>query len=438
VFGCSDSTEPENTSLEADTGGSDGTTGDVGSDGVEAEVTGDGAEADTPVEGDAQGGDAGADSARTCEGDTPASFSLTNTYLRETAIGMGTDGLNYMLGFQGGAGSISAQFVSSEGTSIGSSIATGRTGGSPFVEFDGTHYMLIWPDDENHPNEDIWAMMVSSTGQAVGTAFAVTDTRDIVDSAGLAFGDDVYLVTYLRQGTGDSDSSAVWGTFVGTDGEVGAEVRISEGAGNHVIENVAFDGADFFVVWVDDDNDSNIVGRLVGTDGVLGDTVAITSSGTPVESAVTVAFGGGNYLVVWAAEIGGAESGEWDLFAQRVSPGAGLVGERIDVHTEAGFQSLPFIGVGPERFLVSWTDFADVRDVEQCDLEAEGSCTDLWGQFLGHDGTPRGCAFPIATDPNNQFASPSLFANDRYLVIWNSGDSLEEDDSDLFGAFLEY
>lgn len=74
----------------------------------------------------------------------------TNGTVQQAGFSAAFSGTNYLVGIQGDAvthDDITAQLISTNGALIGSRIAIGRTGGIPWVGFDGTNFLLVWPDD---------------------------------------------------------------------------------------------------------------------------------------------------------------------------------------------------------------------------------------------------------------------------------------------------
>jgi hypothetical protein len=85
------------------------------------------------------------------------------------ALSPAFDGTNYLVGIIQDDHNITAQLVSQTGTLVGPRISTGRTGGLPFVAFDGTNYLMVWSDDATFPNDDIYGQFISPSGNLVGS-----------------------------------------------------------------------------------------------------------------------------------------------------------------------------------------------------------------------------------------------------------------------------
>src|ERR1035437_8682158 len=73
----------------------------------------------------------------------------TNGIVSQMGFSAAFSGTNYLVGIQGDPvapvyhDDITAQLISTNGSLIGSRIAIGRTGGVPYVGFDGTNFMLV-------------------------------------------------------------------------------------------------------------------------------------------------------------------------------------------------------------------------------------------------------------------------------------------------------
>lgn len=86
---------------------------------------------------------------------------------------VGFDGTNYLVVWSQGS-FIHGQFLSKAGAKIGSVIQIGQmiASGSSSVAtlaFDGTNYLIVWRD----ANQDIYAQLLSRSGNRVGTALKV-------------------------------------------------------------------------------------------------------------------------------------------------------------------------------------------------------------------------------------------------------------------------
>lgn len=255
-------------------------------------------------------------------------------------------------------------------------------------------------------------------------------------AGGLATDGSSYLVVYFKEVNPSEGDSKVYGRLVSTGGEVGVEISISTGFGDFGLNNVAFDGTNYLVVWVDDNSDTEVRGRFVSPTGVLGTEFSINASSYHSDNIVSVIFDGTNYLVVWEDQVGGWPDGEWDIFAQRLDTFGAAVGDVIPVCTAAGSQHMPSVAFDGSRFLVVWTDLRNQLDDNFICDPGEGTCLDIYGRFLSQSGSLLGSEFTINEDPGNQFVAPVAFGASRYMVVWTSGDEFGGAVGDVFGTTI--
>ncbi|MBU1744006.1 MAG: hypothetical protein KJ649_03795, partial [Proteobacteria bacterium] len=376
-------------------------------------------------------------------------YPIATTTGQEFAGSAAFDGTNYLVGIQGDASArnnITAQLVSPSGALVGSRISVGRTGGLPLVAFDGTNYLMVWFDDLVNAGQ-LYGVLISPTGAITKPAFPIdlgplSVKRDI---GGIAFGGGTYLAVYYK-----TDSIAgkdiVYGRMVSTAGVIGNEFRISSGYGSQAMNNVAFDGTNFFVVWNDHATNNAVKGRLVSLSGTLvGSEITVKADNSyPNDNPLTVAFAGGKYLVAWTDQVSTAPN-NWDVFGQLVDPDGLLSGGRISISTAPGQQFGPSIAFDGTNYLISWTDMRnDVNGDWACDA-SEGTCMDIRGQLVSQSGALVGSEIIINNDPGNQMGGfGGQAVNGKLFGLVNTGVSLVMTDvgsggvagGDVYGMFM--
>ena len=257
----------------------------------------------------------------------------------------------------------------------------------------------------------------------------------------MAFGGGKYLVTYTRlinPDLGDGSTNRyIAGRIVSPDGSMGSEFTISGGYGD--ASDVAFDGANFFVVWTEDQFDTEIRGRFVSPAGVPGTELSVNASSAPSDNPKSVAFDGTNYLVVWNDEVGGAGTHTWDCFGQLVGTGGALVGGVITITNEVGPQVVTSVAFDGTNYLAVWMDMTnDLNGNGACDT-GEGTCWDVFGQYISTSGTLVGSKVTIDAGAGNQMGGAG-FVNGRYLALINNGIAMGEDGisavEGAYGLFL--
>jgi hypothetical protein len=373
-------------------------------------------------------------------------FPIATTTGSELGLSAAFDGTNYLVGIQGDAVShnnITAQLVSPSGALVGSRISADRTGGLPLIAFDGTNYLMIWFDDAISGGE-LYGAFINKSG-VVNTPFAIdagplSVKRDI---GGIAFGGGTYLAAYYK-----TDATVVkdivYGRLISPAGAIGSEFRISSGYGSQAMQNVAFDGTNFFVVWNDHLTNNAVKGRFVSPSGTLGTEITVKASGLPNDNPLTVAFAGGNYLVAWTDQVSTVPN-NWDVFGQIVTPTGALSGGRISISTAPGQQFGPGIAFDGTNYLVSWTDLRNDADGDWVCDASEGTCADVRGQLVSASGALVGSELIINSDPGNQMGGVGgLPVNGKLFGLINTGFSLEMTDAgsggvaggDVYGMFL--
>ena len=359
-------------------------------------------------------------------------FPIATTANMEMSISAAFDGTNWLVSITGEQ--IAAQLVSQSGTLVENLIPISNIDGATRVGFDGTNYLLVYLDFTPSPNE-IKGQFIDTSGSLVGTSFTINTFNTDTAFSGLAYGGGNYFVVYYEEVDDATSDSKVYGRIVGTDGTVSNEITISSGFGDFGRDNVAFDGINFLVVWTDDDNDYEVKGRFVSPTGVLGTEFSINASTYPSDNPLSVAFDGTNYLVVWCDMVGGYDSHEWDIFGQLVDASGNLVGGVISVSTATGHQSFPLIAFDGTNYLVVWTDGRnDANDHGVCD-SGEGTCWDVYGQFISTSGSLVGSEFSINSDAGNQLGAVS-YGGGKYLVLVNNIDTFDGTVGDVYGMFI--
>jgi hypothetical protein len=189
-------------------------------------------------------------------------------------------------------------------------------------------------------------------------------------------------------------------------------------------ERVAFDGTNYFVVWVEYGDAEGIYGARVSEDGAVLDQppISISTEGTG-EGDPRVAFNGTNYLVAWTDSRDAIIGDAWDAYAARVSP-AGKVLDRtgIPITTVENDQQVGGVASDGTNFLVVW-DGVDARTDE---YTIRGARIDDAGKVLDPEG------FSISKGEEEQITPSIGFDGTNYLVAWQ--DSRGWPNSNIYGT----
>ena len=401
-----------------------------------------------------------------------AKFPIAATANRESSWDAAFDGTNYLVGLQAGSTTLThvgAQLVSQSGALVGSIASTTRVGDPPFVSFDGTNYLLVWRDHTNDPTDaGIWGQLVSTGGALVSTPFKIASGDLTLSARSIIFDGNNYFVVWNTGSSGDLID--LYGQFISPTGSlVGSAIAVSTAAHQQRDFAIGFDGTRILVVFVDGQRynslginpcggnlylPTDISGQFVtkstaGTAGALsGANFVINQDAFPSDNGPpTIAFDGTNYLVIWHDQTtlpnicvagnpeGGA--GSVNLNGQLVGSTGVLSGGVIAISSAAGSQFMPALAFDGTNYLVTWTDARnDVNNNFICDA-GEGTCVDIYGQYIGKSGGRVGGEFVINADPGNQVQPFMLFAAGKYFVGW-SGRSIAGagTSDDVYGAFI--
>jgi hypothetical protein len=378
-----------------------------------------------------------------------AKFPIATTSGNELAGSAAFDGTKYLVGIEGDAthhSSITAQLMDSSGNLIGSRISTGRTGGIPFVVFTGTNYLMVWSDDATHPNNVIYGMVLNTNGQVVKNPFPISITQGDMESP---FGTVCRKNGRCSVIWEDENTHAVYGRDLDASGNLLTnQYQLEPPETGQEPNEVRYGGEPFSAC---DNNDNCLVvydtgkairATILSPTGVIVKKFTIaTKEQTCFDSNPSpVAFDGTNYLVVWNDHSDCAEVPTWDILAQRVDTSGNLVGNKFQVNdsTRTNRAAIPFLAFDGTNFLVVWTDARNDTDRDGVCDSNEGTCWDIYGQYISKSGTLVGSEFVINNDPGNQLGILSGFANGKYLVFVNTGISFADGilGGDVYGVFI--
>lgn len=294
----------------------------------------------------------------------------------------------------------------------------------PSIAFDGTNHLVAW----RTKSSEVRVTRMSTDG------VNLDDPSGTVVGHGyypyVSYGDGNYLVAW-HDGTGYC-RCWIMGAIVSTDGTLAAgPFQVApEGAGKDNA-SIAFDGANFLVVWHDftgsggsDTANGATLGTRVSPDGTLLDDPPIEiADDTRGQNAPRVVFDGTNYLVVWVTENNQFKFRLTDVFARRVSPAGTILDPRaLSVATAVGHQFAPVVGYGAGRFLIAWAESLDWR----CD----GQC--VWGQLMATSTEP-GPIVSTAAPVDAGWSAESVASSVAFFAIagWSSTDAYAVGDSGI-------
>jgi hypothetical protein len=304
--------------------------------------------------------------------------------------------------------------------------------------FDGTNYLLLYANGTSNPlSNPLLATRISPSGTVLDPAgFEIAAARS--GNAAVAFGNSHYLVVYQRYDDA-SGRHLLFGRLVTPAGNVvgASEFPIGPRDQNELLADVAFDGTNFLVVWQQqpfsgsDAPDITVAAARVSEAGVVLDPNGFAVSNTGRGSyAPGVAFGGGQYLVVWVDGRNSANYTEgFDIYAARVDTNGVLVdgpvatgGLRIsgDKMPEADYPRAVYRG---SEFLVTWSAYGIYAPTPESGIfgarVSPAGAVNRGGNGYGMtlSGEPAGSRYVHATP---------LRLGSRHVVAWVDGTSVRD------------
>lgn len=257
--------------------------------------------------------------------------------------------------------------------------------GAPDVASDGSNFLVVWTDSRSELGSDVYGARVTSTGTVLDAAGIVISPPG-ASPAGprVAWDGANFVVVWTEFEIGETDIHATRVTTGGVVRDPAAFV-VSAASGNQSSPAIVGTGNGSFVAWTDGrsgfDND-DIYGARINTSAVVQDTLGInvaTAAGN--QRAPSVAWDGTNVLVAYED----SRNGNQDIYASRISPsGALLDGAGLQVYQGAGAQWQPAAGFTGTTFVVAWRDDRGLdADVYAGRVSTTGIAMDTTGIAVG-------------------------------------------------------
>ncbi|OGW03496.1 MAG: hypothetical protein A2Z59_11020 [Nitrospinae bacterium RIFCSPLOWO2_02_39_17] len=118
--------------------------------------------------------------------------------------------------------------------------------------------------------------------------------------------------------------------------------------------------------------------------------------------------------------------------------GGGGVGAAFQVNSSSTkYAVLPLMSFDGTNFLVTWSDGRNDADHDGICDAGEGTCWDVYGQYISKSGALVGSEFVINNDADNQLGFVTGFNAGKYLVIVDTGVTLGTwVFGDVYGVFV--
>jgi len=282
----------------------------------------------------------------------------------------------------------------------------------------GGSYLVVW-EDYRSDFGSIFGTRVSSSGivsDPYGFPVSEGGTSDRMYPAAASDGTD-YLVVWedYRDGTSDIYASRMTASGSVLDPE---GIVISSSSGCEYSPAVAFGDGEYLVVWSEErQGTASICGARVSMAGEVLDTDGIPISlGSFGKRWPGVVFNGTDYVVVWSD----GRNGSWDIYGCRVSPdGSVFESDGIPISIATGEQCSPAIACDGTNCMVVWEDSREESwDIYAARVKGNGQVFD-----------PEG--IPVSTSTGYQFSPDIVFDGANYVVVWSDQ---RAGASDIYGA----
>jgi hypothetical protein len=276
----------------------------------------------------------------------------------------------------------------------------------PAVAFDGTNFLVAWPDYRAH-SYDIYAARVSPAGVVLDpSGIPVSVAANPQSYPAVAFNGTNFLIVWQDARSGSfSDIYAARVTPSGTVLDPSG-IPVSTAANDQWYPVCASDGSDFLVAWQDFRSGSyDVYGARVTSAGMV-----LDPSGIPVSTAANsqsypvLGYDGANFLVAWADDR--ARVDNTDIYCARVSAaGSVLDPDGVEVCAAADNQTHPAVCFDGVNSLIVWTD------------ERNGS-GDIYGAWVTPGGGVLGGGAVVRGEGNQTYPAVARATGGQIMMVY--------------------
>jgi len=284
---------------------------------------------------------------------------------------------------------------------------------------DGDQFLVVWQDDRNGSQRDIFGTRIGAAGEVLDTlGIAVSDDNGVQDNPTVAFAGGVFVVAW--QEAGNIRAARV----DPADGAVTQLGNVAATGASETLPHLASRGSTALLVY---QSDEDVRGALFnGT--TFGGTINIATSAAAEREPAVAADPGGNFLVTFTQ---GATTAAPDLRGRLVTAGGVPSGAAFDVSAASGSQSQSAVAFSAGNFAVVWANNNNGIDVYGARVSPAGAVLDTRTEGAATVG---GIAVSAALSTQNQ---PEIACSGAScLVAWADRRNLATRGFDVFGQVV--
>lgn len=249
--------------------------------------------------------------------------------------------------------------------------------------------------------------------------------------------EDRYFLVYRNSGYGYEDNG-IMGQFITNDADVdGERIPIEvQNEGDYFTTmgspDVAYGDGMFLAVWIKHNSENNkVMGRFIAADGTyLTDEFDIDSENLVLRDFyLSVAYGeDGKFLVVWSDDDNVV--GRMISLDKNAESYTEIVSEEIQISLGDYKYQWPSVAYSEEsgEFLVVWDDD-----------RVSSSNYNIYGRFVGINGSPEPAVIEINTALHNQFYPSVTYDSNKeeFFLIWVDEEGVDSD-ANNYGIYSNY
>ncbi|MFC1522178.1 hypothetical protein ACFL6Y_07195 [Elusimicrobiota bacterium] len=331
---------------------------------------------------------------------------ISSTDFEEVSLAAAFNGTDFLMAWNhwlsGSPGTTRARIVGTDGDVSVSSAIINMGGSSPLVAFGDNEFLMVWGDDTDDPNNHIVGHILTAAGAVSGSPIEISSITGVnTANPQVAFDGTNYVVAWVDTGADGGGSPAIKAIRVNTSGSVldsGTPTTIRAANPDIFANDIGLEcgTSKCLVVWAEGSSKEYVQGQLIDTSGAIansGSMIDIDIDGDPSDNPFGMAFDGTNFLVAWHDE-----GATWDLNAAFVALADGSVDNAFTIANSGASEHFPVAVWTGSNYLIMWTDsvFASTGSVKQRYYNASGSALSSVESKASIEGTKAAIGLKLA------------------------------------------